>query len=60
MGIFLFAASRPDLEPTQPPIQCEPGVRRPGLDVDHTPPPIAEVKNTWHYTFTPNYASMTW
>jgi hypothetical protein len=50
MGIFLFTiASRTDLGPTQPPIQWIPGVlslgvKRPGREADHSPPPSAEVK----------------
>jgi hypothetical protein len=30
-----------------------PGIKRPGRDADHSPPPSAEVKNTWRYTSTP-------
>jgi hypothetical protein len=30
-----------------------PGVKRPGRDVDHSPPFGAEVKNEWSYTSTP-------
>jgi len=64
-GIFLFATPfRPVLE-TQPPIQWVPGVptlgvKRPGREVDHSPPSSAEVKNEWSYTSTPQYAFMTW
>jgi hypothetical protein len=29
-----------------------PGVKRPGLDVDHSPPPSTNVQNEWSYTFT--------
>ena len=41
--------SRPALAPTQPPVQCVPGlslpgVKRPERDVDHPPPSSAEVK----------------
>jgi hypothetical protein len=49
-GIFLYStAARPALEPTQPPIQwvsgaLSPGVKRPGREVDHSPPSGAEVK----------------
>jgi hypothetical protein len=48
---FLFSrSSRPALRSTQPPIQWEPealspGVKRPGREVDHSPPTSAEVKN---------------
>jgi len=50
LGIFVFAtASRPFLGPTQPPIQwvlgaLYPGIKRPGHEVDHSPPSSAEVK----------------
>jgi hypothetical protein len=50
LGIFLFtSASRPDLGPTQPPIQWVPealslGVKRPGREADHSSPSSAEVK----------------
>jgi hypothetical protein len=30
-----------------------PGIKRPGLDVDRSPPSNAEVKNEWSYTSTP-------
>jgi hypothetical protein len=29
------------------------GVKRPGREVDHSPPSSAEVKNAWSYTSTP-------
>jgi hypothetical protein len=47
--IFLFSKlSRPALSSTQLPIQwvpgtLSPGVKRPGLEVDHSPPTSAEV-----------------
>jgi hypothetical protein len=50
--IFLFStASRSTLAPTQPPIQWVPealslGVKRPGREVDHSPPSSAEVMHT--------------
>jgi hypothetical protein len=50
MGIFLFTtASRTVLEPTQPPIQWVPGdlsvaVKRPELEIDHSPTSSPEVK----------------
>jgi hypothetical protein len=48
---FLFStSSRPALGPTQPPIQGEPGVKRPGREADHSPPTGAEVKKMWIYT----------
>jgi hypothetical protein len=66
LGIFLFTtASRPALWPTQPTIQCVSGarclgVKRPGREADHSPPPSAEVKFAWSYTSTPQYAFMAW
>jgi hypothetical protein len=30
-----------------------PGVKRPGREVDHPPPPSAEVMKEWSYTSTP-------
>jgi len=60
---FPFAtASGMVLEPTQPPIQWEawaltPGVKRPGSETDHSPPPSAEVKNAWSYASTPRTSS---
>jgi hypothetical protein len=29
------------------------GVKRPGLEADHSPPSSAEVKNAWNYTSIP-------
>jgi hypothetical protein len=60
---FVLSTSRPDLGPTQPPIQwvpgaLSPGVKRPGREDDHSPPTSAEVKNTWIYTSTPPYVFM--
>jgi hypothetical protein len=58
LGIFLFTTvSRTVLGPTQPPIQWVPGapslgVKRPGREVEHSPPSRAEVKNAWSYTST--------
>jgi hypothetical protein len=66
MGIFLFTtAPRTALRPTQPPIQWVPGalslgVKWPGRKADHSPSSIAEVKNAWSYTSTPQYAFMEW
>jgi hypothetical protein len=50
--IFLFfRASRPAQGSTQPPIQWVPGtltqgVKWPGYEADHSPPPSAEVKHS--------------
>jgi len=58
LKIFLFdTASRPALEPTQPPTQWVPGalslgVKRPGREADQSPPSSVEVKNAWSYTST--------
>jgi hypothetical protein len=35
-----------------------PGVKRPGPEVDHSPPTSAEVKKMWIYTSTPPYVFM--
>jgi hypothetical protein len=45
-----FIASRPALEPTEPPLQWlkgefYPGVKRSGSEVDHSPPSSTDVKN---------------
>jgi len=51
MGVFLFTiASIPVLGPTQPRIHwvlgiLTRGLKRPGREADHTPPPSTEVKN---------------
>jgi hypothetical protein len=37
-----------------------PGVKRPELEADHSPPTSAEVKKIWIYAPTPPYAVMTW
>jgi hypothetical protein len=64
MGIFLFTTvSRTALGLTQPPIQWIPGalslgVKRPGLEADHSPPSSAKVKEEWSYTSTSQYACM--
>jgi hypothetical protein len=55
--------SRPDLGPTQPPIQWVPGilstgVKLQGSEADHSPAASAEVKKIWIYTSTPPYVFM--
>jgi len=62
-GNVFTTVSRPDLGPTQPPIQWVPGtlsmwVKRPGREADHSPPSSDEVKNEWSSTSTPPYAFM--
>jgi hypothetical protein len=49
-NFFFSIAFRPALEPTQPPVlgvpwTVSPGVKRPGLEDDHSAPSSAEVKN---------------
>ena len=34
-----------------------PGVKRPGLRVDHSPPSSEEINNEWSYTFVPPLCS---
>jgi hypothetical protein len=36
------------------------GIKRSGCEADHSPPSIAEVKNEWSYTSTPQYVFMAW
>jgi hypothetical protein len=60
LGIF-STLSRPDLVPTQPPIQWTQGAlslgaKRLGREVDHSPPASAEVRKIWIYTSTHPYA----
>jgi hypothetical protein len=55
-NFFLTTASRPALEPTQPPIQwvswvLSLRVRRPAREADHSPQSSAEVGNAWSYTY---------
>jgi hypothetical protein len=37
-----------------------PGVKMPGLGVDHSPPPSTVVKNAWVYSPAPLYIFMVW
>jgi hypothetical protein len=51
--------------PTKPPIQWVPGalslgVKQLGHKADHSPPSSVRSKNTWSYTFTPQYIFMAW
>jgi hypothetical protein len=58
VGYRIFStSSRTVLGPTQPPIS--PGVKRPGLEADHSSPTSAEVKKIWVYTTILPYAFMT-
>jgi hypothetical protein len=49
--------SRPDLEPTKPPVQRVPvpfaGVKRSGRGIDHPPPLALTLKKKYSYTSTP-------
>jgi len=36
------------------------GVKRPGREGNHSPPPSAEDKNAWSCTSTPQYVFMAW
>jgi len=59
LGISLFTtAFRPVMGPTKPPIQWAPvalslGVKRLGLEADHSSLSSAEVNNAWSYTCIP-------
>jgi hypothetical protein len=55
-NILFSTSSRRSLGSTQPPIQWVPGVKRPGLEADHSPPASAEVKKMWIYTSISPYA----
>jgi hypothetical protein len=41
-------------------VALSPGVKRPGREADHSPSPIAEVKNAWSYTSIPPYVFLVW
>jgi hypothetical protein len=63
VGVRVPVVSRLALGSTQRPIQWVPGApspwaKRPGREVDHSPPTSAEVKKMWIYTSTPPYAFM--
>jgi hypothetical protein len=59
---LISTSSRPALGPTQPPKWVpgffSPGIKRQGLETDHSPPTSAKVKKIWVYTSTPLYAYM--
>jgi hypothetical protein len=62
-NFFLSTSSRPVLGHTQPPSQCIPGalslgVKRPGRESDHSPPPSVEINKTWIYTSGSPFAFM--
>jgi hypothetical protein len=61
--VYLATASKPTPETTQPPIQTVtgsvfPGVMRPGLEADHSPPSDVEVKYAWGCISTPPHVFM--
>jgi hypothetical protein len=63
---ILYSPGRPYrlLRPTQFSIQWvpgafSPGIKRPGREVDHSPPTSAEVKKMCFYTSSPPYVFMT-
>jgi Ni/Co efflux regulator RcnB len=61
-NFLFFKSSRPALRSTHPPIQwvpgaLSPGVKRPGREVDHSPPICTEVKKMWICTSTPHTPS---
>jgi hypothetical protein len=65
VNFFLATASREVLGPRQLPIQWVSGalsteVKRPECEAGHSPPPSAEVKNSWSYTSTPPHVFMAW
>jgi hypothetical protein len=66
LGIFFFStASRPALEPIQPPIQwvlgaLSPEVKRPGREADHSSPSSTEVKECVALHLRPQYVFMAW
>jgi hypothetical protein len=63
--VLLTTAFRPTLDPTSPPVQwvseaLSLEIKRPGREADHSSPSNAEVKNSWSYISTPQYAFMAW
>jgi hypothetical protein len=42
------------------PETCSPGAKRPGREADQLLPSIAEVRNAWSYTSSPQYVFMAW
>jgi len=58
-GIYLIVTtSVPPLGPTQPPIQLNPGVKRPEHKRNYLPHYTAEVKNGWSLIYTLPYGPM--
>jgi hypothetical protein len=61
-GLFFSSPSRPDRlwGPPMVLMALSLGVKRPGREVDHSPPCNAEVKNSWSYTPIPPYVFVAW
>jgi hypothetical protein len=62
-NFLFFTSSRSALGSTQTHIQwvrgaLSPGVKQQGLEADHSPPAVAEVKKISIYTSTPTYTFM--
>jgi hypothetical protein len=47
--------SRSTLEPTHPPLQGVPGVKRPRREGEHSSPSSAEINNAWSYMYVRNF-----
>jgi hypothetical protein len=60
-GLDFPYLSRPNLRPTQPPVQCVPafftGCKEAGGGFDHLPHLASTLKKKWSYTSTPFLAS---
>jgi hypothetical protein len=59
MRFFSTPASVPALEPTHPPVQAVPGLKRPGREADHSHPSSAEVKNGGAIPPLPHISTVT-
>jgi hypothetical protein len=53
MEFFLFAPGAHSASYSMGTGSITPGVNRPELKADHSPPSSSEVKNKWSYTSTP-------
>ena len=62
--LYLFSKMLPFLGPTQPHIQwfpkLFPRVKRPGNEIDHSPPSSVEIKTDWRYTLILLHAFVKW
>ena len=52
-SVVFCLTPRPAVGPMQPPVQCVPGIKRPGPDTDRSSPSSAGVMNEWIYTISP-------